>query len=81
MNMRLLGARNLSEVVPSMVDARTLSNHIVAVPDDTLYMGNCTFRFLCHSIRILILNYATQMSVYNMHDSRMSTPSCNVANL
>ncbi|EMD33160.1 hypothetical protein CERSUDRAFT_118222 [Gelatoporia subvermispora B] len=40
MNMRLLGARNLSEVVPSMVDASSLSAHIVAVPGDTLYDTN-----------------------------------------
>jgi L-lactate dehydrogenase (cytochrome) len=41
MNMRLLGARNLSEVVPSMVDASNINMHVTAVPEDYLYGGNC----------------------------------------
>ena len=41
MNMRLLGARTLKEVVPEMVDASNLSTHIVAVPGDNLYNNNC----------------------------------------
>ncbi|OBZ69492.1 Cytochrome b2, mitochondrial [Grifola frondosa] len=40
MNMRLLGARSLKEVVPEMVDASALSSHIVAVPGDRLYESN-----------------------------------------
>ncbi|KAJ7228304.1 FMN-dependent dehydrogenase-domain-containing protein [Mycena pura] len=40
MNMRLLGARTLKEVVPEMVDASNLSTHIVAVPGDNLYNNN-----------------------------------------
>ncbi|KAI0333031.1 hypothetical protein GY45DRAFT_1320320 [Cubamyces sp. BRFM 1775] len=40
MNMRLLGARNLKEVVPEMVDASSLQSHIVAVPGDRLYDSN-----------------------------------------
>ncbi|KAF8320336.1 hypothetical protein DL93DRAFT_1831592 [Clavulina sp. PMI_390] len=40
MNMRLLGARNLKEVVPSMVDANSISNHSVSVPEDRLYGTN-----------------------------------------
>ncbi|KAG5220259.1 FMN-dependent dehydrogenase-domain-containing protein [Salix suchowensis] len=40
MNLRLLGAPTLKDVVPSMVDASSLSNHLVAVPDDRLYMTN-----------------------------------------
>ncbi|KAG8813746.1 hypothetical protein FRC18_002310 [Serendipita sp. 400] len=39
MNMRLLGARTISEVVPEMVDARHLSSHS-APPSDELYLGN-----------------------------------------
>ena len=41
MNMRLLGARNLKEVVRDMVDASSLHQHIVAVPDDKLFHSNC----------------------------------------
>ena len=41
MNMRLLGARHIGEVVPDMLDASSLSNHIVAVPGDNLYNANC----------------------------------------
>ncbi|KAG9008676.1 hypothetical protein FRB90_008778 [Tulasnella sp. 427] len=40
MNMRLIGARNLSEVVPSMVDASSLNLHVTTVPEDRLYRGN-----------------------------------------
>ena len=43
MNMRLLGARSLKEVVPEMVDASSLQSHIVAVPGDRLYDSNCAF--------------------------------------
>lgn len=41
MNMRLLGARNMSEVVPSMVDARNIASHVGGVPSDKLYENNC----------------------------------------
>jgi L-lactate dehydrogenase (cytochrome) len=44
MNMRLIGARNLKEIIPEMVDARNLSQHIVAVPGDRLYDTNCESR-------------------------------------
>lgn len=40
MNMRLLGARTIAEVVPSMVDARALESHS-SVPNDTLFGVNC----------------------------------------
>ncbi|KAI0827961.1 FMN-dependent dehydrogenase-domain-containing protein [Trametes gibbosa] len=40
MNMRLLGARTLEEVVPEMVDAGSLQSHVVAVPGDRLYDSN-----------------------------------------
>ncbi|KAJ7068640.1 FMN-dependent dehydrogenase-domain-containing protein [Mycena amicta] len=40
MNLRLLGARSLKEVVPEMVDAKNLQSHIVAVPGDNLYNNN-----------------------------------------
>ena len=41
MNMRLIGARNLKEVVPEMVDASNIGSHIVSVPGDELYNSNC----------------------------------------
>ncbi|THV06212.1 hypothetical protein K435DRAFT_773404 [Dendrothele bispora CBS 962.96] len=40
MNLRLLGAPTIKDVVPEMVDASNLSSHIVAVPQDTLYENN-----------------------------------------
>jgi len=41
MDMRLLGARNLREVVPEMIDTRSIHAHTVGVPVDRLYEGNC----------------------------------------
>ncbi|KAF9777861.1 FMN-dependent dehydrogenase-domain-containing protein [Thelephora terrestris] len=40
MNMRLIGARNLGEIVPEMVDASNIGSHIVSVPGDELYNSN-----------------------------------------
>ncbi|KAI0724176.1 FMN-dependent dehydrogenase-domain-containing protein [Fomitopsis betulina] len=40
MSMRLLGARTIKEVVPEMVDAGSIHQHIVAVPHDALYYTN-----------------------------------------
>jgi L-lactate dehydrogenase (cytochrome) len=40
MNMRLLGARNLKEIVPEMVDASNIHLHTVPVPNDSLYDTN-----------------------------------------
>jgi hypothetical protein len=45
MNMRLLGAPTLKDVVPDMVDASNLQSHIVSVPGDSLYNNNCAFFF------------------------------------
>ncbi|KNZ74924.1 Cytochrome b2, mitochondrial [Termitomyces sp. J132] len=42
MNMRLLGAKTMKDVVPSMVDASNIHTHIVAVPEDRLYDSNCS---------------------------------------
>lgn len=41
MNMRLLGAPTLKDVVPDMVDVGSISQHVVAVPGDRLYDANC----------------------------------------
>jgi len=40
MNMRLLGAKTLKDVVPEMVDASNIHTHIVSVPGDVLYDRN-----------------------------------------
>jgi L-lactate dehydrogenase (cytochrome) len=44
MNMRLLGARNIKEIVPDMVDASNIHLHTVPVPSDNLYESNCASR-------------------------------------
>ena len=41
MNMRLLGAPTLKDVVPEMVDASSIHVHSASVPSDRLYDGNC----------------------------------------
>ncbi|EMD33162.1 hypothetical protein CERSUDRAFT_118224 [Gelatoporia subvermispora B] len=40
MNMRLLGARTIKDLVPELVDASSIHAHMVAVPDDRLYNAN-----------------------------------------
>lgn len=45
MNMRLLGARNLKEIVPEMVDASNIHLHASPVPSDTLFDTNCACWF------------------------------------
>ncbi|KIM40332.1 hypothetical protein M413DRAFT_28816 [Hebeloma cylindrosporum] len=42
MNMRLIGARNISEIVPEMVDASALRSHASLTPADNLY--NTTYQ-------------------------------------
>ncbi len=46
MNMRLLGATSLKEVIPDLVDAGSIHQHVNAVPGDRLYNANCTFHIL-----------------------------------
>ena len=41
MNMRLLGARTIDEIVPDMVDASSLSSHFVQTPQDVLFNNTC----------------------------------------
>ncbi|TFK74629.1 cytochrome b2 [Pluteus cervinus] len=40
MNLRLLGAPTIKDVVPEMVDASNLGIHVVSVPSDRLYESN-----------------------------------------
>lgn len=57
MGMRLLGARNLKEVVREMVDASSIHQHIVAVPEDRLYHTNCKYIPNLSLCALLILFY------------------------
>ncbi|KAI0090708.1 glyoxylate dehydrogenase [Irpex rosettiformis] len=41
MNMRLLGAKTIDDLVPEMVDASALNQHIVTVPRDNLFESTC----------------------------------------
>jgi len=43
MNLRLLGAPTIKDVVPEMVDISSVSYHGSATPGDRLYDSNCTF--------------------------------------
>lgn len=45
MNLRLLGAPTIKDIVPAMVDATNIHSHLVAVPRDQLYDTNCTRLF------------------------------------
>jgi hypothetical protein len=47
MDLRLLGAPTIKDVVPSMVDASSIHSHVISVPADNLYDANCAYlRFL-----------------------------------
>ncbi|PIL33515.1 hypothetical protein GSI_04138 [Ganoderma sinense ZZ0214-1] len=39
MNMRLLGAKAIKDIVPEMVDAKSLSSHFVMTPQDNLFQN------------------------------------------
>lgn len=41
MNMRLIGARNVTEIVPGMVDASALHSRVGLAPIDNLYSNTC----------------------------------------
>lgn len=41
MNLRLLGAPTLKDITSDLVDASSIHQHIVAVPDDRLFYQNC----------------------------------------
>ena len=43
MNMRLLGARTIDEIVPEMVDASSLTSHSVMTPPDNLFNNTCEY--------------------------------------
>ena len=41
--MRLIGARTIQDVVPEMVDSRSIGLHTTTVPSDALYNVNCKY--------------------------------------
>ena len=47
MNMRLLGAKTIKDIVPEMVDAKSLSSHFVMTPQDNLFQNTCTCACVC----------------------------------
>ena len=65
MNMRLIGARNLKEIVPEMVDASNIGSHIVSVPGDELYNSNCEPSFL------LVSMFVSQSDTFSPSDVDM----------
>jgi hypothetical protein len=74
MNMRLVGARNLREIVPEMVDASNIGCHIVSVPGDELYNSNCKFGFPFISVSGLKLNKLLSSDV-DMQHARLKVSS------
>ena len=46
MNMRLIGARTISEIVPEMVDASALRMHVGVTPTDNLFNQTCEYSLL-----------------------------------
>jgi hypothetical protein len=63
MNMRLLGARTIKDLVPEMVDTSNIHAHIAAVPSDRLYDDNCVSFLLVAKISVLHLTFVSQMRV------------------
>ena len=64
MNLRLLGAQTIKDLIPDMVDASNIHSHLVTVPRDQLYETNCTpLCFPTHSRAYFVL----QMRVCNTH--------------
>ena len=44
MNMRLLGAKTIKDIVPEMVDASSLKSHFVMTPEDNLFNSTCAYQ-------------------------------------
>jgi|SRR5712675_833473 len=66
MNLRLLGAQTIKDVVPAMVDTSNIHSHLVAVPHDVLYNSNCMslldHPILTRSDRLFRRGFATRTS-------------------
>jgi len=74
MNMRLIGARDLKEIVPEMVDASNIGCHIVSVPGDELYNSNCKSGFSLVSMFGLEFNALPPSDVGMQHARLRGTP-------
>jgi L-lactate dehydrogenase (cytochrome) len=74
MSMRLIGARNLVEIVPEMVDASNIGCHIVSVPGDGLYNSNCKPGFYLVSMFGPELNALLSSDVDMQHARLRETP-------
>lgn len=64
MNLRLLGAPTLKDVVPAMVDTTSLKSHIVAVPQDSLYYTNCELDLWIHSDAAEVISNCDRRRVF-----------------
>ena len=74
MNLRLLGARTIKDVVPAMVDASNIHSHIVAVPHDQLYNANCTsLSMFTHLYRINCFFPDENMQHASLRDGKAKT--------
>lgn len=51
MNLRLLGAPTIADIVPEMVDAHSLHSHS-SPPNDELYHANCGWPPFCMNIPV-----------------------------
>ena len=77
MNMRLLGARNLKEVVRDMVDASSLHQHIVAVPDDKLFHSNCkSAQNRSHTVKLTFTPSRREHAVRTLKGDQIQSLSC-----
>lgn len=70
MNMRLIGARNLNEIVPEMVDASALHSRVGLSPPDNLYLNTCGSYCLLISGRSLTSPF--QINLSQRHSLRTS---------
>lgn len=61
MNMRLIGARTISEIVPEMVDASALRMHVGVTPTDNLFNQTCEYCLLSDdpSLKIIMIYRST----------------------
>jgi len=76
MNMRLLGARTINEIVPEMVDASALRSHAGLTPTDNLYNSTCkSFVETSPSAMSLPSFFSVQTNPCHWHPSK---PNCNL---
>ena len=84
MNMRLLGAKTIKDIVPEMVDAKSLSSHFVMTPQDNLFQNTCTYTPRLRSVRHIgciadISGLAMQTSLCSWRGSRNQNCNTKVA--